>query len=436
MNSFFSCRTGDRRFPRPVGAAVIFYAVTAIAIAAVAPAANAAAAMDLFGNLREVASASNPGQIKKLEQIKKERTTAHMQLVDIDLSALAGASVQIRTSATEVQTFIKTRIEEHGPSNFTWFGKLVIGEGSAILVVRNSMVTGTLNIGVKSFKIMPVGEGGHAVVEIDTAGYPADHPEIAADSKRTGKPGTTTTTPTTTTTTTATITTSPTAVIVNGETMVDVLVVYPPTVAAAVTDVVALAKLAVAESNQAYLNSSVNIQMNLVGATQISYVETGKDYNTMLSDVTAMSSVQLLRDSVHADVVVMLSENTSWCGMAWYGPSVNYAYGVVNRHCATGYYSFAHEIGHMFGLLHDPISSPGTTPFAYGHGYQSTSSSPSWRTIMAYNCAVSCARIQYFSIPNKNYNGLAMGTPTVSDNARVLNEQAAIVGAFRTQPVP
>lgn len=223
---------------------------------------------------------------------------------------------------------------------------------------------------------------------------------------------------------------------VDGKTIIDVMVAYPSTVASAVADVTGLVMLAVAETNQAYINSGVNIQMNLVGMMAIPYAETGIAYTTLLSDLAAMPDVKLKRNSLGADVVVMLTTNQSYCGYAYLMSSADFAYGVVNYSCATGYYSFAHEIGHIQGLQHDPVSAPGTIPFAYGHGYQSTNSAPSWRTIMAYNCSPSCARLQYFSNPNLNYNGLAMGTPTVSNNARVLNETAASVSLFRSRPAP
>jgi hypothetical protein len=80
------------------------------------------------------------------------------------------------------------------------------------------------------------------------------------------------------------------------------------------------------------------------------------------------------------------------------------------------------------GARHNPENDGTTTPFAYGHGYRSGSS---WRTIMAYDCSPTCPRLQYWSNPNVKYGGVPMGTAVTHDNARVLNETASTVGAFR-----
>jgi hypothetical protein len=79
-----------------------------------------------------------------------------------------------------------------------------------------------------------------------------------------------------------------------------------------------------------------------------------------------------------------------------------------------------------------PEEDSSTTPFAYGHGYLSPNRD--WRTIMAYPCTNGCPRLNYWSNPLKTRNGVAMGTSTKSNNARVLNERAAVLAAFRGAP--
>ena len=207
--------------------------------------------------------------------------------------------------------------------------------------------------------------------------------------------------------------------------------VYPSTVTSAVTDISSLITLAVAETNQAYINSGINIHLNLAGSTQIAYSETGKTYETMLSELNSLSDVATLRNNVKADVVIMLSTVSQYCGYGYQYGGASYASAVVNYSCATGYYSFAHELGHVQGAAHD-VANATYASFSYGYGYQNTATSPAWRTIMSYKCAtVTCPRLQYFSNPNINYNGLAMGTPTTNNNARVLNETAFKVAGYR-----
>ena len=80
------------------------------------------------------------------------------------------------------------------------------------------------------------------------------------------------------------------------------------------------------------------------------------------------------------------------------GSTAATAFAAVHWDCATGYYSFAHEIGHLQSARHDIATDPSTSPYAYGHGYRYEPSSGSrWRTIMAYNCTRSCPRLNFWS---------------------------------------
>ena len=54
-------------------------------------------------------------------------------------------------------------------------------------------------------------------------------------------------------------------------TQIDVLVAYTSGAKAAVTDIDATIALAVAEANQSYVNSKIQIQLNLVDSFEVSY---------------------------------------------------------------------------------------------------------------------------------------------------------------------
>ena len=138
----------------------------------------------------------------------------------------------------------------------------------------------------------------------------------------------------------------------------------------------------------------------------------------------------------------MIINQSDFCGLAdAIMATASTAFVVVYYDCATGYYSFAHELGHLMGARHDENHDATTTPFAYGHGYEhpSSVSGQNFRTIMAYACnaPTSCdPRIQYWSNPNVKYNGVATGTAATNDNARVLIGTAATVAAFNSPPGP
>ena len=138
------------------------------------------------------------------------------------------------------------------------------------------------------------------------------------------------------------------------------------------------------------------------------------------------------RDKGGADLQVLIINKSDYCGLAdAILATEETAFAIVHYNCATGYYSFAHELGHLMGARHDEETDPTLPPFPYGHGYRDHMK---WRTIMAYNCPQSCNRIQYWSNPNVMYGGEPMGIVNRSDNARVLNETATTMASFRKRP--
>lgn len=229
---------------------------------------------------------------------------------------------------------------------------------------------------------------------------------------------------------------------------IDVLVVYTATArsgAGGTTAMNTLIDQAVSESNTGYGNSSVNPRLNLVHKAEVTYSESSFNWSTCLNRLVGtsdgyMDSVHTLRNTYNADVVVLIVNNQSYCGLAnAIMASASGAFCLVSRVCATGYYSFAHEIGHLQGARHDRyVDNTDYSPYTYNHGY--TYSTAYWRTIMAYNNACSavgrnCTRLNYWSNPNVLYGGVAMGNSggagSGADNHLCLNNTAYTVANFR-----
>ena len=288
---------------------------------------------------------------------------------------------------------------------------------SVILVKDVKMITGNVHFNGDWYKIRPLRSGGHAIVLVNAAKMLPDHPAEYAKLPIISMPG------------------RPGAAEDKANTIIRVMVHYTPSAASASGNISSLIDLAVAESNQGYTNSGVSITLELATKAQVSYTESGS-FSTDLSRYRGttdgfMDSVHTTRNSVAADVGVLVINNASSCGLASsIGSTASTAFVTAHWDCITGYYSFAHEIGHLLSARHDPANDPTNTPYAYGHGYQFTGS-PSWRTIMAYNCSAGCPRLNYWSNPSKLYNGLPMGTASKNDNARVLNTTRGTVAAFR-----
>lgn len=289
---------------------------------------------------------------------------------------------------------------------------------NSVMMVRNGdKITGNIHFQGEWYKIRPLQGGGHAIVAVDKKSMPADHPKEYDDlpviDMGNGK-----------------------AALDKADTVIRVLVSYTASAAAASGDIAGLITLAVAEANQGYTNSDVFIDLELAAAALTTYTESG-NFSTDLTRYRTpgdgfMDDIHTARNASAADVALLVINNASSCGLASsIGSTAATAFANAHWDCITGYYSFGHEIGHLQSARHDPKNDPTNSPYAYGHGYQYTKS-PSWRTIMAYNCAgLGCPRLNYWSNPNKSYNNKPMGTTTKSDNARVLNLTRATVAAYR-----
>jgi hypothetical protein len=287
---------------------------------------------------------------------------------------------------------------------------------SVMLVKNNGTITGNVHFGGDWYQIRPLKTGGHAIVAVNRAAMPPDHPAEYATLPRIPMP-------------------ARRATHEKADTVIRVMVNYTASAASASGNISALIDLAVAESNQGYTNSGVLIDMILANKAQVTYTQSGS-FSTDLSRYRGtadgyMDSIHTTRNSVTADVALLVINNSSSCGLAsGIGSTASTAFAVAHWSCITGYYSFAHEIGHLQSARHDPATDGSTSPYAYGHGYRYLGS-PSWRTIMAYDCPSGCPRLNYWSSPLKLYNGQPMGTASQNDNARVLNNTRNTVAAFR-----
>jgi Metallo-peptidase family M12 len=114
-------------------------------------------------------------------------------------------------------------------------------------------------------------------------------------------------------------------------------------------------------------------------------------------------------------------------------------FSVTQYSCATGYYSFGHELGHNFGMYHDrgaENSCTSTSDFNYGY----RNPNAEFRTILSYDCQIGqcdkmpsdgCPRIQRYSNSDTayKYNGKAIGN-AINDNARLFNNYRALVASY------
>jgi len=243
----------------------------------------------------------------------------------------------------------------------------------------------------------------------------------------------------------------------SGDTIIDMLVVWTEqaecansrkTKGCTLTDATkknmeGLLKLAIEESNAAFELSGVKAELRLVHAYRDG---TGYDESAGFSDALnkvtgkndgVMDDVHTKREQYGADAVALIIDNAQYCGLGWLGPNSGRMFSVTKWSCATGYYSFVHELGHNMGLHHDRGTKRSCSDNQnYYYGYRNPDGQ--FRSIMAYGCKTGqcdnnkkngCTRVQRFSNPNFKYQGKAIGDAG-NDCARKLNEVRGIVAGY------
>jgi hypothetical protein len=216
---------------------------------------------------------------------------------------------------------------------------------------------------------------------------------------------------------------------------IDVMILYTGKVADKYIDVgTDLIALAIEQANQSFRNSDLsNIKLRLVHSQQVDYDEAdGEHFNhlyRMVDGEGPFSKVRALRNEKRADVVALVVDDPSGCGLSTrVAADAEEAFVVVHHSCASLTFSLAHEIGHIIGARHDIALDKNLSPFPYGHGFVN---GKKWRDIMSYKASCDgCPRIPIWSNPRIRYKGDAAGALD-ADNARVILEQAERVAKFR-----
>jgi len=199
----------------------------------------------------------------------------------------------------------------------------------------------------------------------------------------------------------------------------------------------ALIALAIAETNAAYKDSGIQHTLVLAGALETES-ESSRSLDDLLEQLREpadkhMDEIHAMRDRTSADMVCLLvSKQAEACGIGYVMVGAdpgfkNRAFSVVRLNCATGYYSFGHELAHNMGCCHDPENSDGECAGGTAHGWRFPASGRVVRTIMSYQPG---ERIGRYSNPDLKFLGEPTGTKD-ANNALRINSNASVVAGWR-----
>ena len=191
----------------------------------------------------------------------------------------------------------------------------------------------------------------------------------------------------------------------------------------------------VARTNQALENSGVSsckLRIILAGnpiPVPIPFEE-GTDAAIDLTNLADDDIVMNLRAARNADIVVLLTESDyvgdlggTVFGVAFLGVNEERAYAIVEVDAPNSRFTFAHEVGHLFGAGHNDDIREGIP-----HGDQFWKCFKRKRTILRNT--ESLGRIQHYSNPKVKYKGKKTGKKGKRDNAHQIINTACTVANF------
>lgn len=365
---------------------------------------------------------------------EKRRAVVDYERINMNTEAVLNGKAILDFFGYQIPVY-EQKLEVRGLKNYSWLAKDSNNRTFFILTVLEDDIQGVINTGTEMFRIETI-DNKYFITKIDQSKYPdencsnlksytnqnqAANNNLYSNNNGGGYK------------------------FISGEPFtcrLRVLVLYTPNAIATNNmpwasnplNIQNTIQLAADQTNQSFINSSINGEIELVYVGLTDYDDSNVDMEVDLlafaNDADGkIDEVHNLRIKHQADVCVLIIgyDNSNDCGMvkAIKADSEN-AFCVVAVDCAVSKYTFAHEIGHLIGCqhaIHEPTISQATAAYPFAHGYASPDHD--WRTIMTNRCSdnSTCIRIPFWSNPNISFGGNPMGLIGTSNNSFMIEDK-------------
>lgn len=221
-------------------------------------------------------------------------------------------------------------------------------------------------------------------------------------------------------------------------------------------DIDTLIITAIDHANQALSNSLSATRVTRFHTAKLNGFSLASGVVNNLNSFRELSSVNQLRNTVGADIVMgVIQTNTTLfnaCGAAHVqtfprcgidDPNCgvgngfnNYAYALVSQSCAIWDNTFTHEMGHLMGGNHTRISlGPSNVLLVTNNGFPEAFAwhYSSFKSIMTTEPSTLYRRL-YFSNPNVSVGGTPTGSVGTAYNLSVIDSLTPTMSHFRTRP--
>ena len=203
---------------------------------------------------------------------------------------------------------------------------------------------------------------------------------------------------------------------------------------------------AVQSANQAYLNSQVGVTLNHRRPATGSDHGVGQRHAGNAELAEENGEVRSLRDKLAADMVVLVSQDSDWCGYANLMITTvrNGVHRIpmptrVHSGCLSNQ-TLAHEVGHLQGLDHDRENkATGSSAYPY-----STATGCARRAVSATSCRTTARAVppdpavlesEHVLQRLCHRHQLRVQSVEAAEAARTLNDSATKVAAYRVLPL-